>query len=625
MPSSFTSRLKLERQASGENSGTWGNLVNYVLNRVDASVSGYQAVNVAGSANVTLTSNNSTSNTDDSTTDDQVHNATLEFTGALTGDIHVFTDAVEQNYVVFNNTTGSQSLTFANTGHAANGVALKQGAKTIVYTDGSTIFDVTKDLGDIQVTGLTSNGGATVTGNVDITGNVALKTAKALVFEDTSGGQFAALKANGTTTSYTLTLPPATGSADQVIKTDGSGNLSFTDMGGGSVTWQTGSIKTATFTAAAGEGYFCNTTGGTFTVNLPSSPTAGDIVAVKDYAGTFDTNKLTIGRGGSNIDATAADVDLTDEAESITLIYVDGTQGWKVINNSNQTFEPQYVAATGGNSTATSGDYKIHTFTSPGTFCVTNTGNEYGNDKISYLIIAGGGGGGSTNSTDDGGGGGAGGYREGKDSSDPYSAGPPATTHTTLSATGAYAIAVGGGGGGGPGTPEVPGTQGSDSSFNSIVSAGGGGARGSGSTPPPSDANGGSGGGSGGGGGVPGKQGGSGNTPAVSPSQGNNGGQAATSPPDGSAGGGGGIGSVGGTAGGSSANGGSGVSSSINGTPTARAGGGGAATASGQDGGGPNGSAGTANTGGGGGGNQNGSGAGAGGSGLVIIRYKFQN
>src|SRR6056300_1412869 len=113
MPSSFTSRLKLERQASGENSGTWGNLVNYVLNRVDASVSGYQSVYVAGSANVTLTSNNSTSNTDDSTTDDQVHNKVIELTGALGADIHVFTDAVEQNYILFNNTTGSQTLTFA--------------------------------------------------------------------------------------------------------------------------------------------------------------------------------------------------------------------------------------------------------------------------------------------------------------------------------------------------------------------------------------------------------------------------------------------------------------------------------------------------------------------------------
>ena len=142
MPSSFTSRLKLERQAAGENSGSWGDLVNYVFNRIDSSIKGYQAVAVGGNANVTLTSNNSTSNTDDSTTDDQVHNAVLEFTGALTGNINVFTDAVEGKYILFNNTTGSQTLTFANTGHAANGVAITQGQKTIVYSDGSSITDV---------------------------------------------------------------------------------------------------------------------------------------------------------------------------------------------------------------------------------------------------------------------------------------------------------------------------------------------------------------------------------------------------------------------------------------------------------------------------------------------------
>ena len=143
MPSTFTSRLKLERQASGENSGTWGNLVNYVFNRIDSSTKGYQSIDVAGSANVTLTSNNSTSNTDDSSTDDQVHNSVLEFTGTLTGNIHVFTDAVETNYTVFNNTSGAFSLTFAPTG--GTGVVLAQGLKTLVYTDGSTMVDVLSD------------------------------------------------------------------------------------------------------------------------------------------------------------------------------------------------------------------------------------------------------------------------------------------------------------------------------------------------------------------------------------------------------------------------------------------------------------------------------------------------
>ena len=188
MPSSFTSRLKLERQASGENSGTWGNLVNYVFNRIDASTKGYQAVNVAGAANVTLTSNNSTSNTDDSTTDDQVHNAVLEFTGALTGDIHVFTDAVETKYTVFNNTTGSQTLTFAPTG--GTGVALKQGAKTLVYTDGTTMVDVMADLGDINVTGIANTGSSTY-----------------------------------------FALPSADGTSGQALVTNGSGQLSFDNAG----------------------------------------------------------------------------------------------------------------------------------------------------------------------------------------------------------------------------------------------------------------------------------------------------------------------------------------------------------------------------------------------------------
>jgi hypothetical protein len=328
MPSSFTSRLKLERQASGENSGTWGNLVNYVFNRIDSSVKGYQSVDVAGSANVTLTSNNSTSNTDDSATDDQVHNAVLEFTGALTGNINVFTDAVETKYTVFNNTSGTYSLTFAPTG--GSGVALKQGAKTLVYTDGTTMVDIMADLGDIQVTGLTSNGAVAITGNTDVTGNIALKTQGAVVFEDSSGGEFAALKANATTTSYTLILPPTTGTADQILVTDGSGNLSFTDNSGGT-DWQ--AVKTSGFTAVAGEGYFCDTSSAAFTATLPSSPSLGDEVTLVDYAGTFDTNNLTVGRNSENIQGSAADLTVSIERAGLTLVYSGATQGWLLRNN----------------------------------------------------------------------------------------------------------------------------------------------------------------------------------------------------------------------------------------------------------------------------------------------------
>jgi len=324
MASTYTSRLKLERQASGENSGNWGNLVNYVLNRIDSTVRGYVAASVAGSANVTLVSNTSTTNTDDSTTDDQVHNKVIEFTGALTGSIYVFTDAVEGDYTLFNNTTGSHTLTFANTGHAANGVAITQGTKSIVYTDGSTIYDVGADLGAVGSSSLTVAGSANV-GSLTSTGNVNLLAASSLVLQDSSGGEFAALKASATTTSYTLTLPAATGTADQVLTTNGSGVLSFVDNTGGT-DWQ--AVKTTTYTAAAGEGVFADTSGGAWTLTLPASPTIGDEVAFIDYAGTFDTNNLTIGRNSENIQGSAADLTVSTERAANTLVYTDGTQGW---------------------------------------------------------------------------------------------------------------------------------------------------------------------------------------------------------------------------------------------------------------------------------------------------------
>ena len=209
MASTYTARLKLERQASGENSGNWGNLVNYVMNRVDCSVKGYQAANVAGSANVTLTSANSTTNTNDTSTDDQVHNAILEFTGALTGNIHVFTDAVETKYTVFNNTSGSYTLTFANTGHAANGVTLKQGAKTLIYSTGSAIADVMTNLGDITATSVSF---ADNTGINDAAGNeqvIFSQTATAVNYLDITNadtGNAPSITAGGSDANVSLNL-----------------------------------------------------------------------------------------------------------------------------------------------------------------------------------------------------------------------------------------------------------------------------------------------------------------------------------------------------------------------------------------------------------------------------------
>ena len=414
----------------------------------------------------------------------------------------------------------------------------------------------------------------------------------------------------------------------------------------GSVDWVTDSIKTATFTAVSGKGYFCNTAGGSFEVDLPAG-SAGAIVSIQDYNNTFDSNSLEVDPNGSekiNGGTAGSTVTLSTEGQGVTFVYIDSTVGWRTVAGSDDPFAqagetPTFITATGGTIT-TSGDYKIHTFTSPGTFCISAGAGSL--SRLDYVVVAGGGGGGKQI----GGGGGAGGYRESHSSpvSGPYTASPLAST-TPLGPFTAQAIPVTIGAGGAGGTTTCcTASSGSSSIFSTITSAGGGGAANNGV---------GVNGGSGGGNGVRTESPvGQGNTPPVSPPQGNNGGAAKNSP-GGAGGGGGGAGAVGGDAvsppggpGCNAGNGGAGVTSSITASPVARAGGGGAggrATpgvdqtpgGSGGTGGGgagtanPSGAtAGTANTGGGGGGTgyhpSPGADGAAGGSGIVIIRYKFQ-
>jgi|9_EtaG_2_1085328.scaffolds.fasta_scaffold08739_3 hypothetical protein len=345
----------------------------------------------------------------------------------------------------------------------------------------------------------------------------------------------------------------------------------------GTVDWQS-TVKTATFTASDGEGYFCNTTAGSFTVNLPAG-SAGAIVAVKDYANTFDNNALTITPNGSDkIGGSAASASISTEGIAVTLVFIDSTKGWLVTDSGLQSeAETTYSA--------------------------------------DMLVIAGGGGGGAN-----GGGGGAGGYR---------------TSTQDVSISAVYTITVGDGGAKGQTFSANPGSVGADSSISgsgltTITSAGGGFGGGN-------DGDGGD-GGSGGGGGNTGstKTGGSGNTPSVSPSQGNDGGSSVGST-YGGGGGGGATGTGGNKASGTSVagNGGSGASSSITGSAVTRAGGGGGginntstAGSGGSGGGGAgatsssgNATPGTANTGGGGGGGSEGgtTTGGDGGKGVVIL------
>jgi hypothetical protein len=176
----------------------------------------------------------------------------------------------------------------------------------------------------------------------------------------------------------------------------------------GSASWTT-TVKTSGFTAVAGEGYFVDTSSGAVSVNLPAG-TAGAVVAFKDYLGTFDTNAVTLVQNGSDkIGGSTVNATLDVEGIAVTLVFIDSTQGWLVTDSGLQDEAPtaQYVAATGGTVSTVCTNFKVHTFTAPGTFCVSSVGNAAGSNTIEYLVVAGGGAGGPNRR----GGGGAGGFR----------------------------------------------------------------------------------------------------------------------------------------------------------------------------------------------------------------------
>src|SRR6056300_988764 len=236
------------------------------------------------------------------------------------------------------------------------------------------------------------------------------------------------------------------------------------------VNWQ--SVQTTGFTAVAGNGYFVDTTLGAITVTLPASASLGDQIAIKDYAGTFASNNLIIGRNGHNIQGIANDSLISTNRASLLLVYVDSTKGWIYAEESNvaSLLKAQFTEATGGTIT-TSGDFKIHTFTGDGCFVVSTLGNSPvvptgGPSNVDYLVVAGGGAGGNNPGQGGTGGGGAGGHRTTFPS-------PGCNAGTFPISVTTYPITVGAGGAE-PTSPIGEGNNGNDSIFSSITSSGGG-------------------------------------------------------------------------------------------------------------------------------------------------------
>ena len=459
-------------------------------------------------------------------------------------------------------------------------------------TDSSYINIVDAANGNTQLypngTGLTEIGGGTNPGTIQLNCEANTHGIK-LQSPAHSAGQ-----------SYTLKFPTGNVTADRYLRVatvsgtgaTGIGQLDFAEISGGGTSWQ--AVKTSDFSAAAGEGYFVDTSSGAVTATLPASPSIGDTFEFKDYAQNFNTNNLSIDPNGNKFEGLN---DVTHKCQqnrqSVTVTFSDSTKG--------------YVLTASANSTASENSGLFNIVAPPYT--------------ASFVVVAGGGGG---NGGFGAGGGGAGGYRSSY-ASEASGGGGSAETALSLTPGSVYTVTVGAGGNTGKGSDSSV----SGSGITTVTSVGGGKGGASDGTE-----NGGSGGGDAGGTGD-----GSGGTGTAN--QGFAGGNGQQGGGYQSGGGGGGASQVGGNttgAGGNPGNGGNGVASTITGSSVTRAGGGGggqqnfspgASSSSGGTGGGGggtktgSGNAGTANTGGGGGGAEHG--GAAGGSGVVILRVATAN
>jgi len=176
MASTYSSTLNLELQASGENSGTWGTITNNNLTKVESAIKGYVSVAIASTTDA-LTAT-------DGTTADEQSNAIIKLTGSLTGNTTMQCEAVENWYIVDNATTmGTHTLGFKPAGGTATNLVAS--SKHILYSDGSTMFDVLKDAGDIK-----ANGTLTVSGNTSLDGGT-------FVFNESSADLDFRIEGNG--------------------------------------------------------------------------------------------------------------------------------------------------------------------------------------------------------------------------------------------------------------------------------------------------------------------------------------------------------------------------------------------------------------------------------------------
>ena len=307
--------LNLDLQTTGANAGTWGTITNENLQKVEKGIKGYKAVDVAGSGTTSLTVSSGTSGTSD-----EQSRASLKLTGTLTGAMAVECEAVETWYFIddaTNRGAGPYALTFGPAGGTAVTLVATTGSKYIIYTDGTTAFDVLADAGNIK-----AGGTLTSAGNVSLdTGTFTFNTSEGdydVRFAGDSETNLLYIDASTDRVGINTASPGV--DLDVVGTFRASGN---TDIDGGTFTFNTSEASVDARFAGSGE------------TNLLFIDASADMVGIKIAAPTSDlhvagtmkvTSTVDLDGGAFTWNETGADLDLRMESENLeNMLVLDGS------------------------------------------------------------------------------------------------------------------------------------------------------------------------------------------------------------------------------------------------------------------------------------------------------------
>jgi len=328
MASTYSSRLNLELQTTGENSGTWGTITNNNLQKLEAAIKGYVSVAIASTTDSLGAS--------DGTTGDEQSNAIIKLTGTLTGNTTMQCEAQENWYIVDNAATmGTYTLGFKPAGGTATG--LQAGSKHLLYTDGSTMFNVLDDMGDV-----------TVNGTLDVAGEVNFDGGD-FTFNDTSADVNFTIESNGAANMFFVdggndriginqASPSVTLDIVGAVKATGA-----VDLDGGAFTWNQSSANDLDFrceTATLDDAFFID--GSADKVAFGCQDPADAMVEINQSNSSAGIACLSLDQddvdqefiyfeGTSASASTASISSSTAEAAAKTgaiLVNINGTDGW---------------------------------------------------------------------------------------------------------------------------------------------------------------------------------------------------------------------------------------------------------------------------------------------------------